>query len=85
MKKDIIIYTNPSCPYCIRAIELLRQKGQEMFLIDVIANPEKRKEMVERSGGCNTTPQIFIEDQHIGGCDDLYDLDAKGELDKILK
>lgn len=84
MKKNIVLYINPTCPYCIRAVELFKKKGQEMTLINVVENPDKKKEMIERSGR-TTTPQIFIDGKHIGGCDDLYALDAKGELDPLLK
>lgn len=84
MKKNIILYINPNCPYCTRAIELLKKKGQEITLINVVDNPEKKQEMIEKSNR-TTTPQIFIDGKHIGGCDDLYALDAKGELDPLLK
>jgi len=81
----ITIYSGPSCPFCVRAKALLQKKGAAFEEIDVRAEPAKLEEMLKRSGGKKTIPQIFINDQHIGGCDDLYALDAKGGLDPLLK
>lgn len=78
------IYTTPTCPYCMRAKNLLTRKGVAFEEIDVSASSQLRAEMMERSGGY-TVPQIFIGGQPIGGCDDLYALDAKGELDRLLQ
>ena len=79
-----VMYTTGWCPYCARARELLEQKGVVLEEIDVEGRPEAREEMVSRSGRC-TVPQIFIGETHVGGCDDLYDLDARGGLDKLLQ
>jgi glutaredoxin 3 len=81
---QITIYSGPSCPYCQRAKMLLQKKGAAFEDIDVKADPAKRDEMLKKSGGKQTIPQIFINEQHIGGCDDLYALDAAGKLDGLL-
>ncbi len=80
---DITIYSTPICPYCVRAKNLLKQKGQKYNEVDVSDDTERRK-MIERAGGRQTVPQIFIGDRHIGGFDDLAALDRKGELDELL-
>lgn len=80
----IVIYSTPICPYCVRAKELLKKKGQSYEEVDISANPMVRDEMMEKSGGRRTVPQIFINDQHIGGFDDLAALEQKGELDALL-
>lgn len=79
------IYTSMLCGYCYRAKKLLEQKGVAFTEIDVMANPQRRAEMVERSGGRTSVPQIFIGDRHVGGCDDLYDLEASDKLDVLLQ
>ena len=81
---DITIYTKPYCPFCVRAVSLLEAKGAGFTEIEAAFDPEKRAEMVQRSGGRATFPQIFINDRHIGGCDDLVALDRAGELDPLL-
>ncbi|MEI7668629.1 MAG: glutaredoxin 3 [Pseudomonadota bacterium] len=82
---DIIIYTTPVCPYCVRAKDLLKRKGQSNYKeIDITKDQTSMKEMLEKSGGRKTVPQIFINNSHIGGCDDLYALDAAGKLDSLL-
>lgn len=81
---DIIIYTKGYCPYCTRAKQLLEQKKQSYNEIPIDRNPELRDEMIEKSGR-TTVPQIFINGQHIGGCDDLHALEARGTLDALLK
>ena len=81
----VTIYTKPFCPYCSRALMLLREKGVEFTEIEAAWDPEKKREMVQRSGGRMTFPQIFIGDRHIGGCDDMFDLDDRGELDRLLE
>jgi glutaredoxin 3 len=78
------IYTTFLCGFCYRAKKLLENKGVAYEETDVMAEPGKRKEMVQRAGGRSTVPQIFIDGKHIGGCDDLYALDAKGGLDPLL-
>ena len=79
----INIYSTLFCPYCTRAKMLLEQKGMEYNEIRVDIETERRKEMMELSGR-TSVPQIFIDDNHIGGCDDLYHLEAQGELNAKL-
>ena len=81
----VTIYTKPYCPYCIRAVDLLEQKGVPFTEIVAAFDPEKRAEMVQRSGGRATYPQIFVGDRHIGGCDEMMALDREGKLDPLLK
>ena len=78
------IYTTRYCPYCIQAKALLKRKGVDFDEIDVGQDWERRSEMVERAHGRMTVPQIFIGATHVGGCDDLYDLDHEGKLDPLL-
>ena len=80
----IEIYTQPWCPYCARAVHLFEQKGVEFTEIDAPNGTEAREEAARRSGGRRTVPQIFINDRHIGGCDDLMALNRAGGLDKLL-
>lgn len=77
------MYTKPGCPYCLRAGMLLKSKGVDYREIVASNDPEKRAEMMKRSGR-NTFPQIFIDGQHVGGCDDLVALDNRGGLDPLL-
>ncbi len=81
---NILIYTKTTCPYCAKAKKLLIQKGQKFNEIDITGNDGLRSEMMQKANGRHTVPQIFIDDEHIGGCDDLYALDDAGELDKKL-
>ncbi len=81
---QITIYTKPYCPYCIRAVSLLEKKGAEFTEIEAAFDPAKRQEMIQRSGGRATFPQIFIDDRHIGGCDDMMALEYDGKLDALL-
>lgn len=81
---DIVIYTSAFCGYCARAKRLLKEKGVEFNEIAVDMNPALREEMTRKAGGRYTVPQIFINGRHVGGCDDLHELDATGELDKLL-
>lgn len=78
------MYVTEICPYCVRAKTLLQSKGVSYEEIDVSHDAELREKMVERANGMRTVPQIFINDRHIGGSDDLYAMDAKGELDPLL-
>ena len=78
------IYTSPLCGYCHAAKRLLTQKGVAFEESDLSAEPHKRAEMVQRAQGGRTVPQIFIDDLHIGGCDDLYALERAGKLDPLL-
>jgi glutaredoxin 3 len=85
MSPTIRMYATATCPYCIRAEELLIHKGVGAFeKIRVDLEPERRTEMIERSGR-RTVPQIFIDDYHVGGCDDLYALERSGRLDALLQ
>lgn len=81
---DITIYTTMLCPYCYRAKSLLKQKGASYTEIDVGMDADKRQEMTQRAQGRRTVPQIFIGDTHVGGCDDLFALEAAGKLDAML-
>lgn len=81
---DVTIYTKPYCPYCIRAVSLLEKKGVEFTEIEASTDPEKRQEMIQRANGRATFPQIFIGQQHIGGCDDMMALEYDGKLDALL-
>jgi len=83
--QKITIYTTMLCPYCVMAKRLLKQKGAAFEEINVGVSSSKRKEMETRYGGCHTVPQIFIGEQHVGGCDDLYALDKQGKLDPLLE
>ncbi|MCB1481184.1 MAG: glutaredoxin 3 [Rhodobiaceae bacterium] len=82
--KDVTIYTQALCGYCTAAKRLLERKGAQFTEIDVTFDPEKRAVMRERAGGRNSAPQIFIGETHVGGCDDLYELDERGGLDPLL-
>jgi glutaredoxin 3 len=83
----ITLYTKDHCPYCTKAKTLLKQKGVEGSIteIDISSDPKLLTEMLERSNGKRTVPQIFINETHVGGCDDLYALNAAGKLDALLK
>lgn len=80
----IEIYTTPYCPFCVRAKALLERKAVQYEETDVSSDTTLRTAMMERAEGRRTVPQIFINDQAIGGCDDLYALDAQGKLDALL-
>ena len=80
----IEIYTKMTCPYCFRAKSLLAGKGLQFEEIGVDLSGEKKHEMVERAGGRTTVPQVFIDGRHVGGCDDLFELDRSGKLDELL-
>ena len=80
----VVMYLTGWCPYCTRAKQLLERKGVDFEEIDVDARPEARKEMTARSGR-SSVPQIFIGATHVGGCDDLHELEASGRLDTLLK
>ena len=80
----IEIYTSENCPYCWRAKSLLSQKKASFTEIRVDQDKNKRQEMIERSHGQRSTPQIFINDKHIGGYQELWNLEQQGELDKQL-
>jgi len=78
------IYSSMWCPFCYRAKKLLKNKGVTFDEIDVDGNSDVRAAMRERADGRHTVPQIFIDDEGIGGCDELYALDKAGKLDRML-
>ena len=78
------IYTGMMCGFCSAAKRLLKQKGVDFEETDTSFNSAKKQEMLSRANGSHTVPQIFIDDEHIGGCDDLYALESSGELDAKL-
>ena len=80
----VTVYTKPFCPYCTRAIGLLKQKGVQVTEIEAGFDPAARKEMLAKSNGGSTYPQIFIGERHIGGCDDMMALEHAGRLDELL-
>jgi len=84
MMARVEIYTRDYCYYCHAAKELLNRKGISFTEIDITGKPERRVEMIRRANGRSTVPQIFIGPAHVGGCDDLYALDAGGRLDALL-
>lgn len=81
---NVVVYTTNYCPYCVKVKQLLKNKGVEFQEIDLSNDDAGRIELVNISGGRKTVPQVFINGQHIGGCDDLFALDAKKELDLLL-
>ncbi len=83
--QPIEIYTTPLCGFCHAAKRLLKAKDASFTEIDLSRQPDRRAEMLSRSGGARTVPQIFIGDTHVGGCDELHALDRTGHLDALLK
>jgi len=83
--KPVEIYTSPLCGFCHAAKRLLSQKGVTFSEIDVLANPARKPEMIQRANGGRTVPQIFIGTTHVGGCDDLFALEKAGKLDALLQ
>jgi glutaredoxin 3 len=81
--KKVVIYSKEICPYCVRAKALLSRKNVAFEEIK-ISDEATRNEMIKKSGGRLTVPQIFIDDIHIGGCDDLYELESQKKLDALL-
>lgn len=79
----VLMYATSWCPYCSRARQLLERKQADFEIIDIEREPARRQEMMSRSGR-HTVPQIFIGEVHVGGCDDLHALDARGGLDPLL-
>lgn len=80
----VTIYSTDTCPFCVRAKMLLDKKGVQYNEINLTQQPELREEMVLRASGRRTVPQIFIGEKHVGGCDDLYELELEGALDPLL-
>ena len=82
--KPVTIYTQPLCGFCTAAMRLLREKGAPVTEIDTARVQGARAEMTQRANGARTTPQIFVGETHVGGCDDLYALERAGKLDALL-
>ncbi|MEM9762341.1 MAG: glutaredoxin 3 [Pseudomonadota bacterium] len=82
---SVEIYSSPMCPYCMMAKRLLKQKGVAFSEVNVMGNRSAKEEMMQRANGRHTVPQIFIDNVHVGGCDELYALDDAGKLDPMLK
>jgi len=80
----VTIYTRPFCGFCARALKMLGDKGADFTEVEAGMDPDKRREMMDRSGGRATFPQIFVGERHIGGCDDMLALDREGKLDALL-
>ena len=83
--KKIIIYTGPRCAHCVWAKDLLKRKNINFEEFDISLNPSKREEMLTKSNGMRTIPQIFIENHHVGGNRELQTLEREGKLDSLLK
>jgi glutaredoxin 3 len=81
---DVTIYTTQLCGYCSAARRLLNHKGVAYNEIDVTFNREARADMMSKANGGRTTPQIFVGEHHVGGCDELYEMDEAGKLDILL-
>ena len=85
MTTPVLMYSKNNCAYCTRAKQLFNRKKISIIEKNVDEHPDLLAEMLDRSGGRRTLPQIFINDKHIGGCDDLYALDQQGKLDILFK
>ena len=81
----VTIYTRMMCPYCVRAVQLLKKKGVDYEEIDASFSKDKKAEMIQRANGRSTYPQIFIGQTHVGGCDEMMSLERDGKLDSMLK
>lgn len=82
--QDVTVYTRPMCPFCVRALALLQKKGANITEVSAAFDRKKRDEMLARSNGKTTYPQIFVGDTHVGGCDELMALERAGKLDALL-
>ena len=82
--KTVEIYTSPLCGFCHAAKRLLTQKGVNFAEVNVLAQPDRKPEMIQRANGGRTVPQIFVGDTHVGGCNDLFALEQAGKLDPLL-
>lgn len=78
------MYIKPTCPFCHAAVRLLDDKKVAYTVVNILAEPQRRPEMIQRANGRSTVPQVFIDGQHIGGFDDLSALNASGKLDPLL-
>lgn len=83
--KAVDVYTQPRCGFCTAAIRLLTQHGAQINEIDASRGSPRRAEMIQRAQGRSSTPQIFVGDTHVGGCDDLFALKDAGKLEALLK
>ncbi|WP_343560494.1 glutaredoxin 3 [Kiloniella sp. b19] len=81
---NVVMYSSMLCPFCTRAKKLLKSKGVTFEEIDVMMQPLRKREMIEKANGRRTVPQIFIGATHVGGCDDLMEMEADGKLDALL-
>ncbi|MDB9525542.1 glutaredoxin 3 [Oscillatoria sp. CS-180] len=81
---NVEVYTWSTCPFCIRAKALLQKKAIAYTEYCIDGDEEAREQMTQRAGGRRSLPQIFIDDSHVGGCDDLYALEQQGQLDELL-
>lgn len=81
---NIEIYTTPFCPFCVRAKHLLKSKGVDFKEVDVMMSASKRRKMSEMAGGATSVPQIFVDGEHIGDCDGIHAMDARGQLDPVI-
>ncbi|EHC13958.1 glutaredoxin 3 [Fischerella thermalis] len=84
MAAKVEIYTWSTCPFCIRAKSLLKRKGVDFTEYNIDGDEAARDKMAQRANGRRSLPQIFIDNVHVGGCDDIYALDARGQLDNLL-
>ncbi|MBL4769175.1 MAG: glutaredoxin 3 [Rhodobacteraceae bacterium] len=82
--QPVEIYTSPSCGFCHAAKRLLKQKGVNFSEFNVLTDPGRKPEMIQRANGGRTVPQIFVGDTHVGGCDELFALERAGKLDALL-
>lgn len=82
--QPVEIYTSPLCGFCHAAKRLLNQKGVSYSEINVLTDPSRKPEMIQRANGGRTVPQIFVGQTHVGGCDELYALERAGKLDALL-
>jgi glutaredoxin 3 len=83
--QPVELYTSPLCGFCHAAKRLLNSKGVDFTEIDVLAQPKRKSEMMDRAAGRHTVPQIFVGETHVGGCDELYALEREGKLDPLLQ
>ncbi len=81
---NVEIYTKPTCPFCVRAKQLLDGKGVSYTEYNIANDDEKREEMINRADGRRTVPQVFVDNEGLGGCDEIHALDRQGKLDALL-
>ena len=82
---SVLMYCTAACPFCQSAEQLLLKKGARIDKVRIDLEPARRAEMMQKSGGRRTVPQIWIDSRHVGGCDDLYALEREGQLDPLLE